>query len=60
MKENKKVTTMEHIIIKEIKHGIFLLTPEQGYVLVNKLDKNTYSEAITKTPKNYYATPIAE
>lgn len=49
---------MEHIIIKEIKHGIFLLTPEEGYVLVNKLDKNTYSEAVTKTPKNYYAQPI--
>lgn len=49
---------MEHITIKEIKQGFFQLNPEAGYILVNKLNDSTYSEAVTKTPKNYYAKPI--
>lgn len=51
---------MEHIIIEQIQRGYFKLTPESGYILVNKLNDSTYSEAVTKTPRNYYAKPLIE
>ena len=49
---------MENIIVEDLGNGFKRLTPKEGYVLYNKLTKQTYSEAVVKNTKPYIAIPI--
>lgn len=49
---------MEHITIKDLGNGFYDLTPEEGFMLRNKMNGMTYMEAVTKTPSNYEAVAI--
>ena len=53
---------MEHIIITELANGLFRLTPEAGWALVDKRTKKTYSEAEVpeKAQRYFAAVKIAE
>ena len=48
---------MEHIKAEELQDGFYKLTPEEGYKLYNQVTQRTYSEAITKTPRDFVAIP---
>jgi len=39
---------MEHITITELPNGLFKLTPDQGFMLMNSATQMLYSEAIVK------------
>ena len=42
---------MEHIIVTPKADGYVLLTPEESYILFNKVTKAHYSEAVVKENK---------
>lgn len=49
---------MEHITIKDLGNGFYRLTPDEGYMLKNKINSNLYSEAVTKEPKQFEAVAV--
>lgn len=46
---------MENVIVIELDNGFKKLVPNKGYKLFNKVNKQLYSEVITKTPDNFVA-----
>ena len=48
---------MDNIKIEETQDGFYKLTPDEGYKLYNQVTQRTYSEAITKTPRDFVAIP---
>jgi hypothetical protein len=51
---------MEHIIITPIAEGYLRLTPEAGYILVNKKTRKHYSEAavLEEGVSDFYAVEL--
>lgn len=52
---------MDHIIVTPKADGYVLLTPEEGYILYNKVTKAHYTEAVVKESKmsQFVAEPIS-
>jgi hypothetical protein len=46
---------MEHIIVKDLGNGFYNLTPEDGYILYNKVTRTYHSEAVTKKKSDWIA-----
>lgn len=53
---------MEHIIITELKNGLYKLVPENGYILFDGRAKNIVSVAVVNkiNLKYFSAKPIDE
>lgn len=51
---------MQHVTIKEVNDSFVELTPDDGYMLYNRVTQTKFSEAVVKNEnvKDFYAIPI--